>query len=187
MNGKFGIEVLCKYCECKSLRKCYSINLIFKHAKNTINTTSVGKYFTYVKFVKLTLFYDNPLTYLQGLDPLKIPLTRHQFGHKNYLQTKKDTKVANLKSCLSSFLEIFKLGMFLEFNSTAIFIISVSGMPVKRIQISYGTKYSRMDQVRKTRATLKSCSFPINRPGETKNSHEPPAGRFFIFFCNLFV
>ena len=37
------------------------------------------------------------------------------------------------------------------------------------------------------RPTLKSCSFPIHRPGEIKNSHEPPAGRNFFFFCNLFV
>ena len=26
------------------------------------------------------------------------------------------------------------------------------------------------------RPILKSCSFPIHRPGEIKNSHEPPAG-----------
>ena len=35
------------------------------------------------------------------------------------------------------------------------------------------------------RSTLKSCSFPINRPGEIKNSHKPPASRNF-FFCYLF-
>ena len=26
----------------------------------------------------------------------------------------------------------------------------------------------------------KSCLFPIRRPGEIKNSHEPPGGRFFL-------
>ena len=34
------------------------------------------------------------------------------------------------------------------------------------------------------RASLKSCSFPIHRPGEIKNSHLPPAGRKF-FLHNL--
>ena len=34
-------------------------------------------------------------------------------------------------------------------------------------------------------STLKSCSFPIRRPGEIKNSHEPPAGRNLL--CNPFV
>ena len=29
-------------------------------------------------------------------------------------------------------------------------------------------------------ATLKSCLFPVHRPGEIKNSHEPPASRNFF-------
>ena len=33
------------------------------------------------------------------------------------------------------------------------------------------------------RPTLKSCSFPIHRPGKIKNSHEPPAGTNFFFFA----
>ena len=33
--------------------------------------------------------------------------------------------------------------------------------------------------------TLKSCLFPIHRPGEIKNSHEPPAGRTFFFAISL--
>ena len=38
------------------------------------------------------------------------------------------------------------------------------------------------------RPTLKSCSFTIHRPGEIKNSHQPPAGRnFFLkFFLQSF-
>ena len=36
------------------------------------------------------------------------------------------------------------------------------------------------------RPTLKSCSFPIHRPGETKNSHKPAVGKNF-FGGNLFV
>ena len=35
------------------------------------------------------------------------------------------------------------------------------------------------------RPTLKSCSFPIHRPGEIKNSHEPPAGRNIFFAISL--
>ena len=35
------------------------------------------------------------------------------------------------------------------------------------------------------RSTLKSCSFPIHRSGEMKNSHEPPAGRNFFFAISL--
>ena len=35
------------------------------------------------------------------------------------------------------------------------------------------------------RPNLKSCLFPIHRPGEIKNSHEPPAIRNFFLFCNL--
>ena len=37
-----------------------------------------------------------------------------------------------------------------------------------------------------SRPTLKSCSFPIHQPGETKNSHEPPTGRNF-FFQSLYL
>ena len=44
------------------------------------------------------------------------------------------------KSCLSSFLEIFKLGLFWNVNSTAIFITSVGGMLAKGLQTSYRTK-----------------------------------------------
>ena len=47
-------------------------------------------------------------------------------------------------------------------------------------------QYTISDISRINRPTLKSCSFPIHRLGEIKNSHEPPAGRNF-FFCSLFV
>ena len=35
------------------------------------------------------------------------------------------------------------------------------------------------------RPILKSCSFPIHRPGEIKNSHEPPAEETFFFAISL--
>ena len=36
------------------------------------------------------------------------------------------------------------------------------------------------------RPALKSCSFPIHRPGEMKNSQEPPAGRnIFLYAISL--
>ena len=35
------------------------------------------------------------------------------------------------------------------------------------------------------RPTLKSCSIPIHRLGEMKNSHELPVGRDFFFLKSL--
>ena len=42
--------------------------------------------------------------------------------------------------CLSSFLGIVKVGVLWKVNSTAISIVSVSGMLVKRLQTSFETK-----------------------------------------------
>ena len=41
------------------------------------------------------------------------------------------------------------------------------------------------NQAFQLRPTLKSCSFPINQPGEIKNSQEPSAGRNFFLAISL--
>ena len=71
---------------------------------------------------------------------MDIPLGRRQFSPKNYLLTQMSMRGCRFKSCLSSFLEIFKLGLFWNVNSTAIFITSVGGMLAKGLQTSYRTK-----------------------------------------------
>ena len=64
---------------------------------------------------------------------------------------------------------------FLIFITKTVMLMEIDFM---NVSISTGNLMS-------LRPILKSCSFPIHRPDEIKNSHEPPAGRNFFFAISL--
>ena len=68
-------------------------------------------------------------------------------------------EVANWKSFLRSALEILKPGFFSKSKSTAISTVSANGMPVNKLQTSYGHFVSKLCELCKFVSYSKNISF----------------------------
>ena len=81
-------------------------------------------------------------------------------------------------TCFRSYCKQFSKNFYTTFVTTSFLgshiFLYVYSFLLTKVTISYGF-----------RPTLKNCLFPIHRPGEIKNSHEPPAGRNVFFAISL--